>query len=390
MRVLVLTPRPPWPAVDGGRVAMARIAESLAGAGAVVEILSLDPRKHRNPAVAPPLPMERVGIDTSRALGPALRAIRRRTPMLVERFVSTQFVHALRKALQRFRPDLVQIESPFLVPYAGVVREAGRVPMVLRAQNVEFRIWESLAAHERNPLLRFALQRVAASLREYEVAHLDIPDAVVPISAADGDDFRRLGCTRPMHVAPCGVTLSELPPVAHDPLQAGFIGSLGFRPNQEAVAWIAGELWPRVLALEPEARLSIAGSSPPQWLRKRARGRQIEFHGAVDDAQAFLRRMAVIIAPLFSGGGMRIKVLEAMALARPVVATALGAGGIEVTPGQDIVIAGDVESFAGAVVSLLRDPEAAARIGEAARQTVATRYDNDAIGRDLLRFYESL
>jgi glycosyltransferase involved in cell wall biosynthesis len=391
MRILVLAPRLPWPAIDGGRIAMSRLAESLARAGAEVEILSLNPRNHRAPAAeAPALPLQAVGIDTSRRLVPALSALAHRTPYIVERFVSRDFREALRLALRRFEPDFVQIESPFLLPYAGTIRAESRSRIVLRSLNVEFRIWESLALRETSPLRRLALRRVASSLRRYEVRHLDTPDVLVAISATDGEDFRRLGCTRPIHVAPCGVTLSDLPDDASEPGRVGFIGSLDFRPNQEAVEWIVDELWPRVVRLTSEASLSIAGSSPPDWLRRRARGQNIEFLGYVDDAGAFLRRMSVVIAPLFAGGGMRIKVLDAMAFSKPVVATPLGAGGIEIDEGLNLVIADNAASFAEAVVRLLRQPEIAARIGREARATVAARYDSDTIARELLGFYKSL
>jgi glycosyltransferase involved in cell wall biosynthesis len=391
MRILVLAPRVPWPPIDGGRIAMARLAESLARVGEEVEILSLNPRNRRAPAaVSPPLTLQAVGIDTSRRLVPALRALAKGSPYVVERFVSRRFRDALRVTLRRFDPDIVQIESPFLLPYAATVRAESRSLIVLRALNVEFRIWESLARHESSPLGRIALRRVASSLRAYEMRHLDTPDAVVAISADDGKDFRALGCTRPIHVAPCGVTLSDLPEEAPEPWRAGFIGSLDFRPNQEAVEWIVDQLWPRVTRLAPEARLSIAGSSPPDWLRRRARGQNIEFHGHVDEAGAFMRRMSVVIAPLFAGGGMRIKVLDAMALSRPVVATPLGAHGIEAEQGRNLVIADGAVSFADAVVRLLREPGTAARIGSEARATVAARYDSDTIARDLRGFYASL
>jgi glycosyltransferase involved in cell wall biosynthesis len=193
-----------------------------------------------------------------------------------------------------------------------------------------------------------------------------------------------------MHVVPCGVTLGDLAHTAPEAGSVGFIGSLDFRPNQEAVRWIVDELWPRVTERAPEARLSIAGSGPPDWLRQRARGQNIDFLGEVSDAQAFMQRMSVMIAPLFAGGGMRIKVLEAMALARPVVATTLGAGGIDVENGRDILIADDVTAFADSVVRLLREADTAARIGNAARATVRDRYDNDTLAAGLVRFYESL
>jgi glycosyltransferase involved in cell wall biosynthesis len=309
-------------------------------------------------------------------------------PFVVARFVSEEFGEALRNTLRRFAPDVVQIESPFLLPYVDVVRSECGARVVLRSLNVEFRIWEGLVRIERNPLRRLALRRIASSLRAYELRQLNVCDAIVPISADDADDFRRLGATRPMHVVPCGVTASEPARVAPIPNSVGFIGSLDFRPNQEAVAWIVDELWPRVIERMPEARLSIAGSGVPEWLRRRMTA--VDFRGAVDDATAFMNSLSVMIAPLFAGGGMRIKVLEAMALAKPIVATKLGAGGLDVEHDRDILIAENAASFADAVALLLRDRQTASRIGDAARETVRSRYDNDALARGLLTFYESL
>jgi glycosyltransferase involved in cell wall biosynthesis len=355
-----------------------------------VEIVSLNPRKHRAAEAVAPVQTQTIDIDTSRVIGPLLRALTGKRPFIVERFVSREFKEALQAALRRFKPDVVQIESPFLLPYAVDVRKNSEARVALRSLNVEFRIWEGLARNEPNRLRRFALQRVASSLRAYEVRQLDTPDAIVPISIADANDFRALGCTRPMHVVPCGITLTELGDVAPALGTVGFIGSLDFRPNQEAAEWILDELWPRVIERAPEAKLSIAGSTPPDWLRTKAHGKNVAFLGAVDDAQTFMQGMAVIIAPLFAGGGMRIKVLEAMALAKPVVATSLGAGGIEVENERDILIAGDATSFAENVVRLLHESETAARIGNAARATVAKGYDNDSLARGLLEFYRGL
>src|SRR5258708_29234596 len=137
MRILLLTPRPPWPPIDGGRVAMGRLAEGLANAGTDVEIVSLNPRKHRTEVVHAPVPIQTVDIDTSRVVGPALS----REPFIVSRFVSREFRNAVRAAIRRLKPDVVQIESPFLLPYVAAVREESRVRIVLRSLNVEFRIW---------------------------------------------------------------------------------------------------------------------------------------------------------------------------------------------------------------------------------------------------------
>src|SRR5450432_914410 len=116
IRILVLTPRLPWPPADGGRVAMARLAQPLAGRGVAVEVLSLNPRQHRG-TPAGPVPIHAVDIDTSRWLVPALRASTSSVPLIAARFVSREFRDALRATLLRFNPGIVQIESPFLLPY---------------------------------------------------------------------------------------------------------------------------------------------------------------------------------------------------------------------------------------------------------------------------------
>lgn len=349
---------------------MSRLAESLANSGAEVEVLSLNPRKHRGVPNGP-VPVRAVDIDTSRVVGPMLRAMFSRMPFIVARFFSREFQRAVDEALARFRPDVVQIESPFLLPYAPT-----GVPVVLRSLNVEFRIWEGLK-----------LRWIASSLRRYETRMLNEVDAIVPISDDDANDFRSLGCTKPIHVVPCGVVLptpaSQLP----TPGTIGFIGSLDYRPNQDAVMWIVNELWPRIVSRVPEVKLSIAGSSPPDWLRREVEQRGIDFQPNVPDPNAFVRGLAVVLAPIRAGGGMRIKILEAMALGKPVVATTLGASGMDA---KHVVIADHPDAFADEIAHLLRDPEAASRLGAAGRDHVARAYDSDTLAAGLLRFYEGL
>ncbi|HEX7831807.1 MAG TPA: glycosyltransferase family 4 protein [Thermoanaerobaculia bacterium] len=373
MRILILTPRVPWPLLDGGRIAMARLAQALAK-HAEVRVLSLNPRKHRATLDDIPLPIEAIDIDTSRVIGPLITALGA-TPFIVARFVSRAFEQRLIETLREFNPDVVQIESPFLLPYAETIRAHSDARVVLRSLNVEFRIWEELARTKHSLLARL----VANSLRRYEVRHLDTCDALIPISHDDANDFRALGCTKPIHVAPCGVPLPPLGDAEPEDDTVGFIGALDYLPNQQAALWIHDELRPRL----PDVKLTISGSNPPAWLRERVHAI------TAPDAQQFMRSQSVMIAPLLSGGGMRIKVLEAMALGKAMVATTRGAGGIDFTPGREVVIADDADAFADAVVRLLNDPDERRRLGDAARAQVAARYDPDIIGRDLLAFYET-
>jgi polysaccharide biosynthesis protein PslH len=393
MRILQLTPRLAYPPSDGGRVVMLQIATAMQRLGADVRILSLNPKKqHADMGTAPralaPIRVDAIDIDTSSVLRSLVRI---GTPMLVARFYSPQFERELRAILETSDVDVVQIESPFLLPYVPMIRALSRAVIVLRSLNVEFRIWEQIAAREKNAIRRTALQFVANSLRRYEIRHLNSCDAMVPITEDDARDFRALGCTVPMHVLPGGVDVDgEVPALASiSPDDAagriGFLGSLDYRPNQDAAIWIAEELAPKV-----RCEMHVAGSNAPQWLRARLAKSAVVFDGEVPDAKEFIRSMDVMLAPVFAGGGMRIKILEAMALGKPVVATTIGAAGIGVRHGEDILLADDPEAFAAAVTELLRDPAKALAIGDAGRRLVASRFSTEALARGLLTFYEEL
>jgi glycosyltransferase involved in cell wall biosynthesis len=389
MRILQLTPRLSYPPSDGGRVVMLQIATAMQRLGADVRILSLNPKKQHadletaQQALAP-IPVDAIDIDTLDLPRSVRRGLMSRgLPMLVARFFSQQFRRELRALLQASDVDVVQIESPFLLLYVPYIRAYSRAVIVLRSLNVEFRILEQEAAREKHRLFRAIGRSVAGSLRRYEIRNLNTCDAMVPITDDDARDFRALGCTVPMHVLPGGVDVEVESESPTSPL-VGFLGSLDYRPNQDAAIWIADELAPRLRGVH------IAGSNAPPWLRERLEASAVVFDGEVPDAKAFIRSMRVMIAPIFSGGGMRIKILEAMALGKPVVATTIGAAGIGVQHGEDILLADDPDAFAAAVTELLRDPAKARAIGDAGRRLVASRFSTEALARGLLAFYEEL
>lgn len=374
---------------------MLQLTQSLARAGAIVDVVSLNQAKFpvdvaAASAALAPLRLDTVDINTSSFLGAAMRMRRLRAPMLVARFYSRRFERLLRDRLGAVPYDVIHLEGQFLLPYVRAIRKKTRAPIVLRAQNVEFRIWERLAA-QASGIRGQALHHIARTLGAWETAHLDDCDALVPIAVEDERDFRALGAKRPSLVLPCGIDTRERVPAADvDRHRVYFIGSMLYRPNQEAVRWLADDVWPRVVALEPRARLTVAGSGFPIALREHLVGRAIEVAADVPDVRAFSAPFRAMLAPLFSGSGMRIKVLEAMALGKPVIATPLGAGGIDVTPGENILIADDAAELAQHVVRCMNDDALAQRIGDAARALVVAHYDADALARRLLDFYEGL
>lgn len=397
MRILQLCPKVPWPPDDGGRVAMRVLALSLLRAGAEVRTLSLNPVKHRVDATAlpdeaRPLRLEAIDVDTSVTAAGALRSLFSGTSYNVERFRSPAFERRLVEVVREEPFDAVLLESLYMVPYVPALRAATRAPVVLRSLNVEHEIWEGLARGHAHAATRLYLGHLARRLRAYEIATLNDVDAILPVTPEDASTYARLGVRVPLHVAPVGVDAASCPDLAGtgDPRSLVFLGSLDWRPNVEAVDWFLESVWPLVRAAVPDARFLVAGSSPPPGLEAPVPGRGVRFLGRVEDAREFLASGAAMVVPLLSGGGIRVKILEAMSLGVPVVSTRLGASGIDARDGAEILVADDPEELAEACVGLLEDRERAIGIGRAGRARVRELFDAGEIGQSLIRFLEKL
>jgi polysaccharide biosynthesis protein PslH len=180
---------------------------------------------------------------------------------------------------------------------------------------------------------------------------------------------------------PICVDPESQPPLAPAPEsnQVIFLGTMFWPPNIEGVLWFAEEVWPRVAAQRPEARFVVAGKNPPPAVQKLAEAGAPAGHitvaGFVADPLPLLSRSAVFVVPLKAGGGMRVKIVDAWQWALPVVSTTIGAEGLEIRPGENILIADDPESFATAVLRLLADPDLNQSLRQNGRRWVEQRYN---------------
>jgi glycosyltransferase involved in cell wall biosynthesis len=295
----------------------------------------------------------------------------------------------VRERVSRGDVDVVQLEGPMLDACIPAAR-AGRAFVSMRSQNVEHKIWERLAAGASNPWKRIAMRRVAIQLREHERRVNDACDALVAISDGDLALFRSLGLSKPAIVIPVGVDTGAGTP---DPgLSRGvfFIGSLDYRPNAEGLAWMADEVMPRLRALAPGIEVTAAGSNASTELVRKAEAAGIRVAGQVPDARAFMTGSGVMAVPLLSGSGVRVKIVEAMSLGVPVVSTAVGAEGLGVESGREIVIADGADAFAAALARVEQDEALRRRLAASSRAFVERELDRERLGRRLLDFYREL
>lgn len=255
------------------------------------------------------------------------------------------------------------------------------VPIVGDTHNVEFDVLRRTASHADRALLRHYARRQWPATRREERRCGEAVDLVLATSTRDQNVFERELGLRRVAVVPNGIDLTEFTPSPHAPVPDTilFSGLMSYFPNQQAIRWFLREVFPTVLRGRPAARLVVAGADPPRWLRALA-GPNVEVTGWVPDIRPFVAGAAVVIAPLLIGGGTRVKILEALAMARPMVSTSLGAEGLHLAHGASALLADDAAGFADAILAILREPRLAHHLASSGQRHVADHFDWNRIG----------
>lgn len=395
MKILQLCYKPPFPPVDGGTMAMDSITQGLLEGDHQVKVLSVESDKH-------PVRLDAMGEDYRRAtnfesvyIDLAIHPLDAAIALLcgesynIKRFISNNFDSKLKSILDKEDFDIVDVESIFLTPYVATIRRHSNARIVLRAHNIEHRIWRQMAEGERRPLKRWYLKKLALALRVYELDHFGDYDGIACISDADAETVRELSCRKPIADIPFGIEVKPLPNVIPDPNSLFHIGSMDWMPNREAIKWFLDNAWPLIHSRSPQAHLFLAGRKmPAELLESNLEG--VTVVGEVDDAAEFIASKAVSIVPLLSGSGIRIKIIEAMAMAKTVIATSVGAAGIDYDDGHNILIANTPEDFAKQVQLCIEHPELCRQIGNNARTLAIEKYSRQAITKRLVDFYNKI
>ncbi|MEO8066633.1 MAG: glycosyltransferase family 4 protein [Flavobacteriales bacterium] len=396
MRILQLCNKPPYPPIDGGSKAMHNITRGLLAAGHEVKVLCISTPKHTldidaiPKAYARATHIEGVFVDTSMNMVDAFTDLVTMDNYNISRFFSADMDIRLIRLLSERRFDVILLESLFSTPYIATIRRYTKARIVLRSHNLEHVIQERIATGERNFLKKPYRHFLARQLKKYEMAVLEQVDGVAAISPSDAEKFTSHCKSTPIATIPFGVDPEEYPVSTPTGAPIFFhLGSMDWLPNEEGVRWLLESVWPKVLKREPKARLHMAGNKMPKDLTG-ADTEGATISGRVRNALAWMAARHVMVVPLFSAGGMRVKIIEGMAMGKCVISTPIGAEGIEHTDGKDIILAKSPTEFADRMVELMEAPERAAIIGKNARKLVEDRYSDRRIVRDLVTFFKSL
>ena len=399
MKVLQLCHKPPKPSIDGGCIAMNNITEGLLKNKCKLKIITIGTQKHPikfdqiNKNYLERTKMDGVFVDTKLNLVDAFSNLVTSDSYNISRFFSPDFDSLLIKTLKEDSFDIIHLESLFMTPYIDSIRRNSSSKIILRSHNLEYMIWEKLARKTINPAKKVYLNILSKQLKTYEINMLDKIDGIAAISLADQLKYKNLGCEKPMTTIPFGININNYESInrksSTTELNFFHLGSMDWKPNLEAVTWLLKEIWPELHNDFKNIKLHLAGRNMPSWiLDDNVEG--VLNHGEVESASEFMNNNDIMLVPLLSAGGMRVKIIEGMALGKTVISTKVGAEGINYKDGENILIANNIEEFKQIIKMLMDHPEMVSSIGIKARELVSTYYDNKLITKNLIQFYKDV
>ncbi len=396
MRILQICNQPPYPPMEGGSMAANFITQGLLKNGCEVKVLAMSSFKkniHKEDLPADYVAKtgyESVFIDLRVRFFPAFINFLKGKSYHIARFISEDFKQTLIRILQTETFDVIHLEGLYLSPYVDVIRKYSEAKIVMRSHNVEHIIWEQIAELTGNGIKRFYLKHLAKTMKKYELSHQNSYDGMVCITQSNMEYFREQGCRIPLTSIPFGIEMPDTVDDVHEEPNSLFhIGSMNWMPNAEGIRWFLENTWEELHKQLPDVKLYLAGRHMPAWLRNSSYPNVI-VEGEVADAMQFVCSKSIMIVPLLSGSGIRVKIIEAMSAGKAVVTTKIGAEGIEYTDNENILIANTPNEFITQIQRLVNDKDLCSSVGENAKNLIFNEYNTSKLIGQLLDFYNSL
>ena len=396
-KILFVANRIPYPLNDGGNIATWHNIHALKQRGWETHLAVLNTKKHHQDPknVADIASIHAVDIDTSISLIDAFKNLfDPQIPYNISRFWSPTFANLLKNLVEKYQFDIIQFEGIYLSIYIKAIRQGSdKVPIVLRAHNVEGEIWKRLSLKSGNFIKRIILSSLSSQILTFEQKWIIKYNGVVFISKKDQSYFvNSVKKNQFVTTIPAGVIINEKKvdkTYSREANSLCFIGSLEWLPNLEGVNWFLDNVWEKVLKANKNAHFHIAGKNPPPSIINLKRS-SVHVHGMVPSSTEFVNNYVLLIVPLLSGSGMRLKIVEALATGQCIVSTSIGAEGIPYTDSEHLLIADDPQEMADKIVHLLKDKQAQEEMRSKALQLAKAHFDWTVLGAQFEKFYEKL
>ncbi len=310
----------------------------------------------------------------------------------VSRFYFKEFEESLITLLQKNTFDVIQLEGVFMGVYLPTIRKYSKAKLVLRAHNVEHFIWNRHVFLESNSLKKAYFKLQNKRLKRFEISVFKNVDAIVTITSVDATAIKKLGCTKPIFTSITGVNIEEYQKeknIKKRKKTLFYFGSMDWLPNNEAVFWFLNNCWEKVHKAVPEAKFVVAGRGMPASIKKLIAPNLLLVEN-VPNAFDFYQKHEIMIVPLWSGSGIRIKIIEGMAHGKAIVSTSIGAEGIGYTHNKNILIADTADDFSEAVTGLLLNANKREQLEIEASSFANENFDNTRVVGKLIEFYKSI
>jgi polysaccharide biosynthesis protein PslH len=395
MKILILSTKMPWPAKDGGSIASLNLARGLAELDCQITFLTMNTPKHFFPSEKIPekirdlIDIRTVSVNT--AISPIAlfyNFLFSSYPYIARRFISSEFSRELVKCLKSEKYDIIQLEGPYLGWYIPAIRRYSSARVALRAHNLEHIIWKQTAHHEPGIIRKLYLNNLAKRILKLERGLLKKIDLLVPISKTDARDFREIYDGIPIHTCPPGIDIASYSLGENtDIIKLFFIGALDWGPNRQGLDWFFRDVWPKLVRKWPDLQISLAGRNASDYFKQISIPQNVSPWVEVQNSMDFFNEHNVMIVPLLSGSGVRIKIIEAMAMGKIVISTTTGASGIAAKDGEHLFIADTSDEYIKIIQLIMGKPSLHKTIGKKARSLVIENFDNLAIADKLISFY---
>ena len=393
MKVLQFCNKPPCHPVDGGCKAMNQISQGLIEHGVDLKIFSIETDKHPvsyeeiSDDYIAKTKFESVYVNTRVNLVDAFSALVTSDSYNVSRFFTPDVDIRLKEILQAEEFDIVHLESLFVSPYIGTIRRYNpKAKIVLRSHNLEYMIWARLTSQASNRLKKSYLKVLASQIKRYEENTIREVDGIAAISFKDAEKYKG-EVEIPVTTIPFGVNSNKILDKAECKSATVFhLGAMDWMPNLEAIEWFIDKVYP---LLPNDIQIHFAGRGMPEKLIKKSKD-NLKIEGEIKSADTYLSDKAIMVVPILSAGGIRIKIIEGMAKGKAIISTSIGAEGIHYSDGEDILIADNPKAMAEKIISLSQNPNEIELLGNNAIRTIKNEYDNTELSKRLIAFYEKL
>ena len=398
MNILFVSATVPYPAIDGGRIRVLNLVSRLCRIHKVVFLtFATAPHDQQGIEHLRGMGIEVIGVRAScieSPVGAALRSFIRRRPLTVAKYCSAEMIGTLKNLLKERRFDIVHFEMLHTGQFLADLKSGNGdiCSTVLGEQNIDSRVWYRLFKAEPNPLKKLIFYWQYKKFTNFEIRTCPQFDLCICVSEQDQEDLNSLCPGIATAIVPNGVDLDYFSPVdgKEDEESLVFTGSMDWHPNEDAVLYFCNQIFPIIRSRLPAAKFTVVGSNPSDRVLRLKDLEGVDVTGSVEDVRPYISDAAVYVVPLRIGGGTRLKILQALAMKKAIVSTAIGCEGLDLEPGKNLLVSDKPQDFAASVIQLIEDKGLQKKLGEDGNMRIRERYSWDVIIQRLEAAYKSL